>query len=383
MTTPLRLTSWFGKRMLALVVVSSALAWLTVTAGYHLQARRELIALCRVDAARVASVLAETIQQRPRLWRYDSAKFVDRIGSDWLRTPAAVIVHDDAGTRIDIGPLGSGVARSAVWGRAEVKAGAGATVWVGADTSTLWTRTLIVALLAALAESVLGALLFLLPVRAVRTAEQRVAALMTQLELHLREQERGRIARDLHDGAGQALTAARLNLMSLLKMATGSELQSGIEPVLGLVDEALEEVRRSSAALMPPAIADLGLKRAIERHCEAFSSASGLPIDFDCPAELPSVDSNVSTTCYRIIQEALTNIARHSGAKRADVQLVVRDGSLVLTVSDDGAGMDGATSPSAGSGLRSIQDRVALLGGTVTLGREPRGTKLRVELPLG
>ncbi|MBI5533274.1 MAG: sensor histidine kinase [Deltaproteobacteria bacterium] len=381
--TPLRLTSWFRRRMLVLVVISAALAWLTITVGYHVQERREMVTLCRADATRVAAILAETIQQRPRLWRYDAPKFADRLGGEWLRAPAVLVVHDERGARVEVGPLGKSVPSSVLWGRAEVRIGpvVHARVWVGADARPLWNRTLVVALLAALAEGLLAFLLYLLPVRAIRTAEQRIAGLMTQLSLNLREEERSRIARDLHDGAGQALTAARLNLMALQRAPAGADLQQRIEPVVALVDEALDEVRRSTAALMPPAIADLGLHGAIERHCEAFASASGLEIAFEVQAPLPEPDSHVQTTCYRIIQEALTNIARHASAQHARVHLAARERTLLLTVTDDGAGIDGDVSASAGTGLRSIQTRAALLGGSARIFRAEKGTCLEVELP--
>lgn len=382
--TPLRLTSWFRRRMLALVLFASILAWLAVTAGFHLMERRELIRHCRADAKHAAGILAETMQQRPRLWSYDSAKFIEQFGSGWQRTPLSLVVHDANGARVRVGPIGRIPDRPAVWGRAQVMldAAPAATVWIAADTGPLWHRTLVVALIAGLAEGLLGVLLFLVPVRTVRIAEQRMTALMHQLALNLREEERGRIARDLHDGAGQALTAARLHLRSLQKSSTTNELTTQLEPVVSLVDDALQEVRRSTAALMPPAIADLGLKGALQRHCDAFASASGLTIQFESDPELPACDTHVQTACYRIVQEALTNIARHAAATTARVELALREASLRISVSDDGAGIEPASS-SEGSGLRSIQARAALLGGRARMFRDGGRTVLEVLLPSG
>jgi signal transduction histidine kinase len=344
-----------------------------------------MLTLCRADAAHASSILAETIQQRPRLWRYDAAKFVDRIGADWTRVPAVLVVRDAAGVAVDVGALGRNLPTRVLWGRSEVRIGpsVAASVWVGADARPLWKRTLIVALVAAIAEGVLGTLLYLLPVGAIRTAEQRIAGLMNQLALTLREEERSRIARDLHDGAGQALTAARLNLMSLQRSSVGSDIHERIGPVVCLVDDALEEVRRSTAALMPPAIADLGLCGAIRRHCEAFASASGLQIEFQPAAELPDSDTHVQTACYRIIQEALTNIARHAGAQHACVKLEAGDAALLLSVTDDGAGIDGSAAAGCGSGLRTIQERAALLQGSARIFQADKGTCLQVVLPCG
>jgi len=381
--TPLRLTSWFRRRMLALVLISSIVTWLTVTVGYHAQRRREMVALCRADASHVAGILAETIQQRPVLWRYDAAKFVDRIGADWHHRSVVLAVRDARGVQVDVGPLARPTPRHVLWGKAEVRLGGivAATVWIGADTEPLWHSTLVVALVAGLAAALLAFLLFLLPVRAIRTAEQRIGGLMAQLALTLREEERSRIARDLHDGAGQALTAARLNLMSLRRCSASPDLSASLEPIVSLLDDALEEVRRSTAALMPPAIASLGLRGAILRHCEAFAGASGLQIAFEAEPDMPELDSHVQTTCYRVIQEALTNIARHAGGQHAQVRLAYRDQTLVLTVTDDGAGIDGSVSAASGSGLQSIQARAALHGGRARLLRLEKGTCLEVVLP--
>ena len=123
------------------------------------------------------------------------------------------------------------------------------------------------------------------------------------------------------------------------------------------------------------------LRGAIERHCETFASASGLEIVFTADPELPELDSHVQTTCYRIIQEALTNIARHAGGQHAEVRLACQDQALLLTVSDDGAGIDGPAPAGSGSGLRSIQTRAQMLGGSARLIPASRGTCLQVLLP--
>jgi signal transduction histidine kinase len=318
------------------------------------------------------------------LWRYDAAKFVDRIGADWQPTSAVLVVHDAGGVLVDVGPLRRPTPRHVLWGRAAVYIGDvhAAAVWIGADTAPLWKSTLLVALVAGLAAGVLGLLLYLLPVRAVRGAEQRIAGLMTQLALTQREEERSRIALELHDGAGQALTAARLHLMSLERESGSAQLPCRIEPVVALLDDALAEIRRSTAALMPPAIADLGLRGAIQRHCEAFAGASGLQIDLEADPQLPDLGVHVQTTCYRIVQEALTNIARHARAQHAKVTLVRRDEALVLTVTDDGAGIDESASAEPELGVRSIQTRATLLGGSARLLPADQGTCLEITLPL-
>lgn len=379
--TPLRLTSWFRKRMLVLAAFAMGTAWVTVTAGYHVQERREAVALCRGDAEHIASLIAEAIQQRPQLWRYDSAKLADRVADTWPGQKPVVRLRDARGAAVDLGAAEALPSR-ALWGRADVIVGGEvqARVWVGTDSAPLWWRTIALAVVSAAVAALLGILLYLLPVRAVRDAERRIDSLMKQLAVSWREEERGRIARELHDGAGQALTAARLHLVALKRNAS-PELGEHVASITSLLDEALEEVRRSTAALMPPALGDLGLRGAIERHCEAFGGATGLTILCEIGDEVPTAGSHIETACYRIVQEALTNIARHARAQRATVRLSARDDALHLSVEDDGSGMQtGATTD--GVGLSSIRARAEGLGGEVAIHSSSSGTRLEVILPL-
>ncbi len=223
----------------------------------------------------------------------------------------------------------------------------------------------------------IGCLLYFLPARAVEATKRRVEAEMTERALTVQEEDRRRIARELHDGAGQALTAARLRLAALEPSASDKE---AIQVVLGHLDEAMEEIRRSTAALAPPALAEYGLRGALERHCRSFSAASKIEVTCDLPTSLPELPAHVEAACYRIIQEAISNSARHSGAEGARVRLEVSTHELLFEVSDDGVGFsaDGV----AGFGLDSIRERVRLLGGTVELGDRPKaGSWLRVRLP--
>ncbi len=229
-----------------------------------------------------------------------------------------------------------------------------------------------------------GGLLYLLPSRAASATKRRVEAEMTERALTLQEEDRRRIARELHDGAGQALTAARLHLAAL--KATSNEAEK-VDAILGHLDEAMEEIRRSTAALAPPALAEYGLSGALERHCRSFGAASKLQVNCDLPHRLAELPAHIETACYRIVQEALSNAARHSGARHAWVKVEVASRDLRLEVSDDGAGPAGGGGDGDGDGdgfgLASIRERANLLGGEVELGDRPKaGTWLRVRLPL-
>jgi signal transduction histidine kinase len=367
--------------MLPLVLASSLVGALSTPLAYHVQKRRELVAVARGDARRVAAALVDLIHERPQLWRYDTTKLVERLAAEGLSQIPVLVVHDARGLPVPVGKGALPGPSKLLWGRADVLIAGRreASVWVGSERQPLWQGTLALGLLSALVSVILGVVLYMLPVRAIAAAERRISGLMGQLTLTLREEERGRIARDLHDGAGQALTAARLHLLALRRGADAATL-TRIESIAHHLDEALDEVRRSTAALMPPALAELGLKGAIERHCEAFSAASGLPVRCEVDEGLPPFEGQIETSCYRIVQEALTNTARHAGASRASVRLELDQAELVLQVDDDGQGID--ENHGVGVGLASLQERARLLGGSAIFSSLHPGTRLEVRLPI-
>lgn len=379
--TPMRLTTWFRRRMGALVIASGLLGWLTLTLGYHLKSRSELIALCRSDAGYVAPLVAEVIQRRPQLWRYDGSKLADRLTSLGMGTSTSLIVHDARGVPVDLGGFAAhkGVL---MWGHAAVTVGGqrAAEVWVGRDAMPLWRNTAEVALAAAIATILLASMLYLAPVRTVARAERRIVRLMSQLSLAMQEEERARIARDLHDGAGQAITAARLGLLALRKHTADDAMAAQVDGIARVLDGALDEIRWSCGALMPPALGDLGLEGALRRHCEAFAAASGLAIACEFDPSLPSMSAHAQTACYRIAQEALTNCARHAGASHVTLRLHASTDSWTLEVIDDGTGFDPSAAP-LGTGLQSIRERARLLGGSFTLQPTKPGTRLMVSFP--
>lgn len=378
--TPLALSSWFRARMLPLVVGAALAGALAPPLVYHVQKRHELVASARADAQRVAVALGDLAQQQPRLWRYDTAKLAERLASEGLGRDGRIVVRDAHGVDLPIGagppvPVG-------LWGQAEVVV-AGRTearVWVGVPSRALASGTLALGLLSSVGAVLLGALLYLLPARVLAAAERRIEALMGQLTLSLREEERGRIARDLHDGAGQALTAARLHLVALRKVTAGGPLAPRVEATAQHIDEALDEIRRSTAALRPPALAELGLQGALERHTQAFAEASGLAVSCSIVAPLPPLEAHVETTLYRIAQEALTNAARHANATRVRVRLARERAALVLTIEDDGQGLE--NDRPGGVGLASITERARLLGGEARLEPCSPGLRIRVTLPV-
>ena len=382
--TPLRLTTWFRRRMLPLVLATAIPVAAAAPIAFYVQKRLELVHSARSEAARLAMVVASEIEERPRLWRYDATKLGERLAAEGLdRSPLRLI---EAGRDVKVERTHPEVwPQRPLWASAPVRLGAGrdsrevARVWVAVEASPLWTVTASLAALFLLLAIGLGTVLYLLPVRAIAGAERRTHLLLGRLALTLQEEDRRRIARDLHDGAGQALTAARLELLALGARG-GDDVAQAVRRIAAQLDEALEEVRRSSAALGPPALQELGFARAVERRCEAFADAARLPVSCSIDA-LPAVAAEVELAGYRIVQEALTNIARHASATQAWVRIWARGGQLCIEVRDDGKGL--AAGHVRGRGLDGIRERTELLGGRFRLDNAAGGgVRLAVDLPL-
>lgn len=376
---PLELTHWFRRRMIPLVIGAFLTGSLASPAVYYLQKRHEVVVSARVEASRVGAILQDVILQSPVLWRYDTSKIAERLLSEGLGQRGALVVHDARGECIPLRINPSTI--QVLWGRSDVFIAdkLHAQVWIGFPTDPIWVGTATVGIASSLVSAMLGLLLYLIPTRAIAAAEQRITTLVARLSLTLREEERGRIARDLHDGAGQALTAARLQLTSLRKAIPQGSSSERLSAAVHHIDEAMEEIRRSTAALRPPALAELGLQGALERHAEAIASASG--IDVSLSMELPdNLQSHVETSLYRIIQEALTNVVRHSGATRVQVTSRMDSKKLQLSIQDNGQGL--AADLERGGGLRSIEERARSLGGDAYFVEANPGLRVEVVLPM-
>lgn len=196
------------------------------------------------------------------------------------------------------------------------------------------------------------------------------------------EAERLRIAQELHDQVGQELTAALL-LLARVQAHAGPELREEVLDARDAVRESLEDVRRIAIELRPEALDDLGLVSALAVLCERFAERSGLSVNPRIDEALPQLGSQIELVIYRVAQEALTNVARHSGSEEAELHLGVHDGHVVLTVRDSGAGVRADTAP--GSGIRGMRERTGLIGGVLTVGPGPdgQGCEVRLEVPVG
>jgi two-component system sensor histidine kinase UhpB len=195
--------------------------------------------------------------------------------------------------------------------------------------------------------------------------------------LEAQESERLRIALELHDQVGQELTAVLLGLARVRGMLDES-LRGDVEDIQEAVRASLEDVRRIALELRPEALDDLGLVSALAVLCERFSQRTGIQVSQHLDEHLPELGHEEELVVYRVAQEALTNIARHSGADHAALRLTARDGGMVVTVSDDGRGMSAHGEP--GTGIRGMRERAALIGATLEVGSNDDGRGCAVRL---
>jgi signal transduction histidine kinase len=219
-------------------------------------------------------------------------------------------------------------------------------------------------------------------VRHSREAEREVKALSARL-INAQEEERSRIARELHDDYGQQIAALSIG-MSNLKRQLPPELSdarvNGDHIQKGLV-EISESIRRLSHELHPAALEYSGLGAALRGYCSEFAVLTGIRVACQTHGSFEGVPDPVSLAVYRITQEALQNVAKHAGVSEADVDLARGDGMLELTVSDKGAGV-AARRTGPGLGLVSIRERTHLVNGAYDLDSQiNRGTTLRVRIP--
>lgn len=201
-----------------------------------------------------------------------------------------------------------------------------------------------------------------------------------RLVLRAQEEERRRVARDLHDEVNQALTAIVLRLEALTHDAP-PELEAELVETKRLANQAMEELLQLARQLRPTALDDLGLVPAIEAQVRQFKSQTGIGARLDAQGDLSHVGDDQQLAIYRVAQEALTNVARHSGAHQVEVQLAAHNGGVELRVADDGAGFR----PSGGHrglGLDGMAERARLLGGQLEIDSRP-GAGTTVSLRLG
>ncbi len=219
----------------------------------------------------------------------------------------------------------------------------------------------------------------------LRESEVQLRALAARL-ISVREEERARIAREVHDELGQVLTGLKMDVTWLTRRLAGTEkpLVEKAEAMSRLIDSTMHLVRRIATGLRPEILDDMGLVAAFDWQAKEFQKRMGMRCRLKLPEDQVHLDKELSTAVFRIFQEILTNIARHAKASSVDVTLKVSGSLLKLTVEDDGIGITQSQIGGRESlGLLGMQERAQLFGGEVTIRGVPgRGTTVSVSIPI-
>ena len=201
-----------------------------------------------------------------------------------------------------------------------------------------------------------------------------------RLQLRAQEEERKRVARDLHDEVNQALTAVLLRLEALTQIAP-PRLRDELAETKGLANQAMGELLQLARQLRPTALDDHGFVPAIQEQVRRFRAQHGIEATLSAAGDLDDLGSDQQLVLYRVTQEALNNVVRHAGASSVSVEIARRDGSIDLEVTDDGAGFV-VGDESRGLGLDGMAERARLVDGEFEIDAEPgRGTTLKLRVP--
>ena len=216
---------------------------------------------------------------------------------------------------------------------------------------------------------------------------------LRQLSRHLlrtQDEERRRIGRELHDSLGQSLAAMKINLDSLSSIVDHGGLAGHkVAECIELVQTSIKEVRTISYLLYPPMLEEMGLKSAILWYLDGFSARSGIKTTFDVRADFGRLERDAELALFRVLQESLTNIHRHSGSQTAQIHLATKQGMVILEIMDRGKGIPpGSHDPSShdrmempGVGLRGMNERMLQLGGRLEIVSTDKGTTVTAVIP--
>lgn len=211
---------------------------------------------------------------------------------------------------------------------------------------------------------------------------ERIARDALRRVVDAQELERRRLARELHDETGQALTSILLGLKSLEETLQTNESRAATAALRELVVATLQDVRRLAVELRPSVLDDFGLVAALEHLTSTFAEQTGIAVDFGAALGDDRVPGEVETAVYRIVQESLTNVVKHARARRVSIALTRMEGSLKAVVEDDGQGFD-PEHADGGHGLIGMRERLALLGGRLRIESSPgSGTTIASDVPL-
>jgi len=221
-----------------------------------------------------------------------------------------------------------------------------------------------------------------------KRAEENVRLLSGQL-LHLQDQERRRIARELHDSSGQILAALAINLSLAQSGNDKIDLRAAkaLQESVGLVQELSRELRTLSHLLHPPLLDEVGLASGLRSYLDGFTERSKITVDLEIPKDLGRLSQDLETAIFRIVQECLTNIHRHSQSPIARIRITRSDSQISLEVEDRGKGIPPQkrqvmnSDGTAGVGIRGMRERLRQLGGSLEINSTETGTVVVARLP--
>lgn len=203
--------------------------------------------------------------------------------------------------------------------------------------------------------------------------------------VRLQEEERLRVARELHDGVNQVLAGVRFAIMSIEEKWSVSEQRSAeLDRTKTLIDQVIQKIRKTSRNLRPSVLDDLGLFAAVRSLCQEFEGRTGIESTLEANELSSNLSMEQETALYRILQEAFNNVEKHARARRLEVLFTTADDEVVITVADNGAGFpsEGTMAESPGAGIDNVKEKASLLEGTLDIhtARE-QGTRIVVKLP--
>jgi Signal transduction histidine kinase len=210
---------------------------------------------------------------------------------------------------------------------------------------------------------------------------------LTDHQQRLREDEQKRIAREVHDELGQSLTGLKMN-MHLLKCqinargTQNSSVEKSIDDLMQLTDSTIKTVKRIASDLRPSLLDDFGLVSAVEWQTQEFERRTSIPCTFESDCDAIDLGSEGNTAMYRVVQEALTNIARHADADSVSVDLATTSSEVRISISDDGKGIDTSSRKAPSLGLIGMQERSRMIGGELQIAGSPsEGTTITLTVP--
>lgn len=217
-----------------------------------------------------------------------------------------------------------------------------------------------------------------------KSEQERIAKLITHSILQAQENERKRISRELHDGIGQALYSASIQLdVAAELLSQGQDAGATLKRLQQHVRRTIEEVRHLSAELRPSVLDDMGLLSALRNYVQEFGHKFGIQVNFSYKGDKSRLPAAMETALYRIVQEALTNAAKYAKSERVDIDLIHEPAGVTLAIQDYGVGFDAAKQAGRGVGLYSMEERASILGGSFRVESAPgAGTRIMVAMPL-